>query len=444
MRNVVRALLDFVFSWRPSTLVLTGYVSYVLLGWIALCLPWAAAAAGPTPLDHLFTAISAVSTTGLATYDPGTHYSFFGELVILLLIQLGGVGYMTVGSFVVLARQQPFSPLRQSITLQTFSLPNGYHVESFVFHVVIFTLLVEAAGAAALYALFARAGLEDPLWPAIFHSVSAFCTAGFSLFPNSLEDYRADFWVNAVIAALSYLGAVGFIVMLDLWRVATRKAEAITFTSRIILHVTAGLSFFGTLLFFLIEPGVQSLPPDERLLASFFQVMTALTTVGFNTIPIGKLAIAALYLLVILMLCGASPSGTGGGLKSTTLSALFGLVKGVARGQERASFFGRPIPDDRVRMAATNFVLYLTLFGSGLFLLCLIEKADFLALAFEAASAIGTVGLSAGITGALSPLGKLIVCGLMFAGRAGPQALAAALFLPRRILRADANSDVAV
>ncbi|MCZ7646418.1 MAG: potassium transporter KtrB [Planctomycetota bacterium] len=444
MRRVLRALVEFLASCRPVTLVVLGYASYMFLGWLALCLPFAAERDGATALDHLFTAVSAVSTTGLVTVDPGTHYTFFGELVILLLIQLGGVGYMTIGSFVVLARQQPLTPLRQRISLQTFCLPDGCHLETFLYHVVIFTAAVEFLGAAALYALFARAGVEHPLWPAVFHSVSAFCTAGFSLFPNSLEDFRGDVFLNATVAALSYLGAVGFIVMLDLWRVVTRKAESITFTSRIILHVTLWLSALGTAGLFLIDPGLHALPPEQRLLAAFFQAMTALTTVGFDTVPMSALAAPALYLLVLLMLCGASPSGTGGGLKSTTLSALVGLARSTARGLDRAWLFGRPIPEDRVRVAATNFALYLATFGTGLFVLTLTESAGFLDLAFEAASAIGTVGLSMGATAGLSPLGKLAVCALMFAGRAGPQAMAASFFLPRRALAGGANPDVAV
>lgn len=443
MLNFLRTVLGTLSSWRPARLVTLGYATYMLLGWALLCLPFAVVRDVPS-LDNLFISVSAVSTTGLATVDPGASYSVFGQAVILLLIQLGGVGYMTLGSFVVLARKRPLSSLRQEISKSTFSLPQGLQIEDLIRHVVLFTIAIEIAGALLLYAVFVRAGVEGAAWQAIFHSVSAFCTAGFSLFPDNLERFRGDFYVNAIVAALSYLGAVGFIVIADLWGVICRWKESVTLTTKIILHVTLWLTVAGTLLVFLAEPSLAALDPAERLQAAFFQAMSAMTTVGFDTHAIGSMAHGPLFVLLILMICGASPSGTGGGIKSTSVSALAGLVGSTIRGEEVVRFRGRPIPEHRVRAATANFVLYLVLLAAGVLLLTLTEKQPFLDLAFECASAIGTVGLSMGITASLSVLGKVVVVLLMFLGRVGPLLASSALLMPSRVLAAEGHSDVAI
>lgn len=443
MKRIPSILLSYFKTLRPAKLVTLGYASYVLLGWAVLCLPIAATGA-VSSLDHLFTAVSAVSTTGLVTVDPGSNYTAFGQAVILALIQLGGVGYMTVGSFVVLARKAPLSELRKEISRSAFSLPDGLHVEDLIRHVIVFTVVIEASGALALYFCFANAGVENPLWPAVFHSVSAFCTAGFSLFSTSLEAFRGDFYLNAVIAALSYLGAIGFIVMADVWAVVCRWKREITLTSKIILHVTLWLSVAGTLLIFLSEPSLRPLEPAERLLAAFFQAMTAMTTVGFDTHSMSAMARGPLFVILLLMICGASPSGTGGGIKSTTLSAMIGVVKSTMSGDREVRFSGRPIPEHRVRAATANFVLYLVLLAAGVLLLTLLEDMPFLDLAFESASAIGTVGLSMGVTPSLSPLGKIVVCLLMFLGRVGPLMASTAIFVPGEVPAAEGAADLAV
>lgn len=413
---------------HPATLVLLGYASYVLLGWILLCVPWAQRTGGVTALDNLFIATSAVSTTGLTTVSTADDYSLFGQIVILVLIQLGGIGYMTLGSFVILSRGEALNPVRARVGRAVFSLPAGFRIDRFVRSVIKFTLVIELAGTVALYAAFRRAEAPDAAWSALFHSVSAFCTAGFSLYNTSFEAYANDFWINVVIAGLSVFGAVGFIVWADLWRRIRGESEGMTLTSKIIISFTLWLTVGGTLLFYVTEPSIVAKPVDQRLLAAFFQVMTASTTVGFNTVPVGEISKASILLLTVLMVIGASPSGTGGGVKCTTVSAVFGVMRSAVHGDSGVRFRGRAIPLERVWLAVASFGFYIVALVIGTYLLEMTEPSSFDRNLFEAASALGTVGLSLGITPTLTALGKVIVIVLMFCGRLGPLTFALALF----------------
>ena len=453
--RTLKNLLTFAGRLHPVKAVAVGYAGYMLAGWLLLCLPFAerAGSEDTAALDHLFTAASAVSTTGLATVSTPERYSFFGELVILAMIQLGGLGYMTVGSFVILMGRKPLSDFRREVSQSAFVLPDGVKVESFLARVVAFTLAVEAAGALALYFCFTDAGADEPVWMAIFHSVSAFCTAGFSLFPNGLEGFRDHFWTNAAISALSLCGALGFLVLGDVWGVITDRQKRLTFTSRIILVSSAAVLGIGWLLLFVGDAGLAELPAEERLLASFFQSMTAMTTVGFNTHPIGALGLSSVVLVLVLMVIGASPAGTGGGVKSTTVSALFAVVRASLTGRREITSMGREIPEHRLRTAAATVAAYLTVLTVALYLLTLTEgvgtdaaKFPFHDLLFETTSALGTVGLSRGITGDLSTLGRLLLVGVMFLGRLGPLSFGVALLSRDRaepvVVPADSDGSI--
>lgn len=404
---------------HPAKLIFGGYAFYMLLGAILLCLPFSQAVP-VNVLDNLFTAVSAVSTTGLVTVDPGTSYTFLGELVILLLIQAGGIGYMTVSSFVMMAAVQHLSPLRERLARAAFILPEDVSIGSFIRTVVIYTLIVETIGAILLFIQFSASGVDNAVWSAIFHSISAFCTAGFSLNPNSLEDFRGHAGVNATISTLSILGAMGFLIAWDVWRSVTRRSFVLSFTSKVILKLTAAFLLVGTAIFFFADPGIVALPSGERFLASFFQTMTATTTVGFNTHPISALTPAVIVLLFFLMAIGASPSGTGGGLKTTTFAAMVGLVRSTVRRRPEITFFNRVIAPARLQLAMASSAYFVMLMTPAVFVLCLTDPGkDFQMLLFEAISAIGTVGLSMGITGSLSDFGKMTIILLMFAGRVG-------------------------
>lgn len=209
MRKTIEGIRNFLLTLHPVRFVVLGYISYILLGSFVLCLPFAQRGIGVRVIDNLFVSTSAVSTTGLVTVSVCDSYTFFGQIVILFLIQLGGLGYMTVSSFVILSGQRKLSDSRAEVANVVFSLPESFRVDKFIKSVVKFTVLVEAAGALILWQIFARAGQTNALWSGIFHSVSAFCTAGFSLYNNSFESFAGNFWLNLTIAVLSYLGAMG-------------------------------------------------------------------------------------------------------------------------------------------------------------------------------------------------------------------------------------------
>lgn len=430
----------------PLRLVILGYLSYVLIGWALLCLPISQQAGTATALDHLFMATSAMSTTGLTTVSTSDTYSFFGELVILLLIQAGGLGYMTFGSFIMLSLSGRLPVVHQRVSSTALSLPAGFDLRHFLRLMILFTFAIEAAGALALYfAVFLPHGAPQPLWQAVFHTVSAFCTAGFGLYNDSFESYRGDTALNLILIALSYLGALGFIVVSDAWRSLRHRSAQVTLTTKIILLSTLWISLIGTVLFFFDEPSVRALPFGERWLASWFQVMTASTTVGFNTIPIAGLSASSLFLLVVVMMIGASPSGTGGGIKTTTFTALWAVMMAVVRRRSEPVFMGREIPEARVRGAVAAFLFYCVTLAAGVYALALVEQSPLADLVFEGASALGTVGLSRGITSSLTAWGKVIVILLMFLGRVGPVAMGMAFFrIPATPARDLPEEDVAI
>jgi trk system potassium uptake protein TrkH len=437
-----KGLRCFLLTMAPVKLVVLGYLSYMLAGWLLLCLPISHWHIHIGCLDNLFISVSAVSTTGLVTVATD-QYSLFGQIVIAALIQLGGVGYMTLGSFVILSRGRDLSDLRADVSGAVFSLPDGFRIDKFVRSVVIFTFIVELSGTIALYFIFKSCGVERPIWCSIFHSISAFCTAGFGLFSNSFEQYAGNFWLNFVIAMLSIIGAMGFIVLVDVWHRLTGKIEEITFTSKIIIRMSIILIVIGTILLLITEPAVKTMPPEKGLIVSVFQSMTAMTTVGFDTIPINSLRDSSLLILIFLMIIGASPSGTGGGIKSTSFTAVVALVRSALRKDREVRFLGKRIPSYRLRAAMANVAFYLFVLIWGVFALTLTESKPFKDLFFETASALGTVGLSTGITSSLSSLGKIITCVLMYIGRLGPLAFAIAL-IEKPVKKEGPRHDMAV
>lgn len=402
----------------PIRVLALGYLTYMVAGFALLLFPFSQSL--PVSfLDNLFTAVSAVSTTGLVTVTPGDSYTAFGETIILLLIQLSGIGYMTFGSFIVLQTGHRLSKTRANFTRTAFPLPEKLNITSFLKGVIYYSLLAEILGAVLLSYIFWSEGVQHPVWSGIFHSVSAFCTAGFSLFPNSFEGFTNHTFLNLVISLLSLAGAMGFIVSVDLWLKISGRKKDVFFTTKVITSITGGFLLLGTGVLFFFEPSYTGLPIGERLLSSFFQTMTSTTTVGFNTTPIGSLSPAIILILYFLMIFGASPSGTGGGLKSTTFSALFGLVKSTLKRRSAITFMGNTVPIKRLQFAASSFVFCFFVLGLAIFLLCLTEKALFETIVFEAISALGTVGLSMGLTSSLTPFGKVVIILLMVVGRLG-------------------------
>lgn len=413
---------------HPARIALLGYLSYVIIGWIVLSLPFSQQGAKAGALDNLFTTVSAISTTGLSTVSISGSYSFFGQLAILAMIQLGGIGYMTLGSFLVLASKRELPDIRKAVNRTVFSLPAGFRIDRFIMSVVFFTFFIEICGAIAYYPCFRNANVDAPLWSSIFHSVSAFCTAGFSLYDNSFEGFAGNFWINSVTAILCYLGAVGFIVCVDFGRIFIGNSKKVTVTTKIILWSTLALTLIGTAHLFLAEPSIQAMAPEKRLLAAFFQCMNAITTTGFNSVSVSDLSKSSVLVLTVLMVIGSSPSGTGGGIKVTSVTAVLGIMRSTVHGESKVHFWGKAIPAERIWIAVSNIGFYVIALIAGAYLLELSEKTAFEKNFFEAASALGTVGLSMGITSGLSVIGKIVVILLMFCGRVGPLTIGTALF----------------
>lgn len=440
--DVERFLTFGYISSTPQRQLTMGYLSYFLIGGLLLCLPFMTHDGAPL-LDNLFTSMSAISTTGLSTVDVATVYTFWGQLTILLLIQLGGIGYMTLSTFVMYRITRHFVGMRAKAFQKQFAMLESVTAGNLVTNIVLYTFLFEAVGALTLYGIFLHEGVSQPLWSAVFHSVSAFCTAGFSIYSDNLMQFTTNVPVNLVIMTLSYAGAMGFIVISDLWRKLTRRGYCITFTTKVIVCITVGITLWGTFHLYLFEPSFAGFMPGDRLLVSLFQTMSAMTTVGYNTIDVNALMPVSLFVLTVVMYIGASPSGTGGGLKSTTVSAVFAYVKSRLGLRREVTLAGRRIPDYRIYDALTIFVFYTVILFTGTYLLTLIEsgRMEFLDLMFEAASALGTVGLSSGVCFLLSAGGKVILIVLMFIGRVGVLTIGNAVLMQPGITESEPQKD---
>lgn len=407
-------------SDMPQRQLMAAFVGYTVLGLFLLYLP-IASVGDISFLDHLFTVVSAISTTGLSTVDVATQYTFFGQLVIMFLIQMGGLGYMTLSAYVMLKLTGHCGPANAKLFHTQFSYPETMDLRSMLRSTVNYTFLFEFVGFVLLCPYFIWQGVDQPVWSALFHSVSAFCTAGFSIYTDNLMQFQTDVYVNIVIMTLSIMGAMGFIMMTDISRKLTRRNYRITFTSKVILTITGGLALWSTLHLFFCENTFQCLPVGDRLLVSLFQSVSAMTTVGYNTVDVSLTTPISMLILALTMYIGASPSGTGGGLKSTTLSAIYAYTVNKLGLRKDVLLCGNVIPPYRVEIALTTAFAYTFLLFIGVYLMGLFEPddADFLSLVFEAASALATAGLTSGVLSHITAGSKIILILLMFIGRVG-------------------------
>lgn len=419
LQQIRKGYRKFQLSLSPQQNLVFGFFLYTFIGWLLLCLPYFQKQSSEV-IDNLFIATSAISTTGLVTISVFDTYNWFGQLVVMTLFQIGGVGYMTFTSFLLLSNKSKLTHWHQRVLNAEFSMPKGFELKDFLKSVIVFTIVIEAVGAACFYIAFTQAGVEHnfAIWSSIYHSISAFCTAGFGLYNDSFEQFTDNVFINTIISVLAISGSLGFIVVTDFWNRLSGKTKSITYTTKIILGVISVLLLFGTLMIYFNEPSVIGLK-DSRLMASFFQAMTALTTVGFNTVPIGSFSLSSLLVIILLMYVGASPSGTGGGMKSTTLTALIAIMWNRIRNNSTTEFLGKKIPAERLSIAISVFILYASVIFISTFLLTLSEDFPLDRILFETTSAIGTVGLSTGITGDLSFFGKAVIIFVMFVGRLG-------------------------
>jgi trk system potassium uptake protein TrkH len=374
-----------------------------------------------TLVDALFTATSAVCVTGLTVVDTGKDLANASQLVLLLLIQLGGLGVMTATTALSLLMRERIGLRQRMFFAGGFGLDSPSGVIRLLIRILSLTFAIEAVAVFPLYWGFSRAGLspEQSLYNAVFHSVSAFCNAGFSLFSGNLESFSSSILVPGTVMVLVVLGGLGFIVLSELKEMFRRPGK-ISVHSRLVLFTTAGLVLFGTALLLLCEwnHSLGAMGGGWKLWNGLFSSITP-RTAGFDTVALSTFSSAGLFVVILLMIVGASPGSTGGGFKTTTLAVLLVSTWNVIRGRSEVHLWNRRIPIRVIQRAITLIVLYLGTLGIGLMTLALLEPFPFRSLLFETASALGTVGLSLGITSGLSDAGKLVLVLLMFWGRVG-------------------------
>ncbi|TQR42166.1 TrkH family potassium uptake protein [Paenibacillus popilliae] len=424
------------FNLTPPRILVVGFAAIVLLGAFLLMLPISNADGIPLPfLDALFTSTSATCVTGLIVVDTGTHFTVFGQVVIMLLIQIGGLGFMTMATLFALALKKKISLKERLILQEALNQGSMEGIVRLIRKVILFAVCIEGT-AAVLFSV--RWAFDLPLGKAIyfgiFHAVSFFNNAGFDLFGSvsgpfsSLTSYVGDPIINLVSMLLIILGGIGFIVLSDL--VEYKRTRKLSLHTKIVLTMTGLLIVIGTVVIFIFEftntRTLGSLNGWEKFWASLFQSVSP-RTAGANTIDIGAMRQASQFFMVLLMFIGASPGSTGGGIKTTTFAILIGAVFAMIRGKEDIVIYRYRLAKDRIFKAVTLTLLSLFLVIIVSMILSTTEDHSFLMILFDTTSAFGTVGLTMGLTADLSDIGKVLLSLTMFAGRLGPLTLAYAL-----------------
>ena len=417
-----------------------SFLILILLGSLLLSLPISSVAGHVPYVDALFTAASATCVTGLVVVDTGTFWSGFGQAVILMLIQIGGLGIMTFSTFFVFLVARRLSIWNRDLLEANFTGKARGNLGYLLLTIVLGTLFIEAVGAVLLSFRFA---LDFP-WPravylGVFHAISAFCNAGFSPFSDSLIAYQGDVTINLVTAALIFLGGLGFWAIFDLRNLIRHKQafHSTTLHTRIVVYSSLILIAVGTVWFLINEwhQVLRSLPLQNKLLASLFQSVTT-RTAGFNTVDVGALTNGTLFLMALMMMIGASPGSCGGGIKTSTLVIILAMISAQIKNRRQVQIFKRGISEYIVSKAIV--ITFYAIVTISLFLMALLfserslsaqfgERGLFLHLVFEVISAFGTVGLSMGVTPFLTAVGKTIVALLMYIGRIGAVTLAIAV-----------------
>ncbi|MFK3935877.1 TrkH family potassium uptake protein [Alkalihalobacillus sp. NPDC078783] len=411
----------------PQTLAL-GFFFIILVGTILLMLP-IATHQPMTILDAFFTATSATTVTGLVVLDTGVDFTLFGQTVIMILIQIGGLGLMTFTIFIVLLLGKRIGLKDLVLVQESFNQHAMGNMVQLVKLVLLFSISMELFATALLaFRWVPEYGLGDGLFMSLFHSISAFNNAGFSTWSDSLIGYQGDPLINSVITLLFITGGVGFTVIYEL--VSKRTFKHLSLHTKVMLIGTLSINVVATLLIFGLEYGnpatIATLPLGDQLWSSYFQAVTP-RTAGFNSLDTGSMESSSLFLTMGLMFIGAGSASTGSGIKLTTFLVTIIAMISYIRGSKEPVIFQRALAPAIITRSFAIIVTSLLFVLGGIFVLTITEGATFLELAFEAFSAFGTVGLSMGITADLSVAGKLVICLLMFIGRIGPITFAFAL-----------------
>ena len=384
-------------------------------------------------LNAFFLSTSATCVTGLSPLSLVDHLSLFGQMVILTLIQIGGLGIMTISSSVTIILGKSVARKDRIVMQELLDISSQEELRDLIIDIIRYTFWIELWGGLILTFAFLSEGFEfrKAIYYGFFHSISAFCNAGFSLFSNSLESFSGNPFIYMPIAFLVILGGLGFIVLKEvktvLW--GKKKLMNIGLHSKIVLVTSFALTVLGMAIIFFGEflYTMDSFSLFQKLGNSFFQSVT-LRTAGFNTIPLGNLQYYTIYVMTLFMFIGASPGSTGGGIKTSTFAILLRSITSTLRGKSRVEFFNWTVPHILVLRATALAIISVLVTTSFIFIMTVVERdKSFLTVFFEVVSASGTVGLSLGITPALSAFGKVLISVLMFIGRIGPLTLVLAI-----------------
>ncbi|RLQ95216.1 TrkH family potassium uptake protein [Falsibacillus albus] len=417
----------------PSQLLFTIFGIFIILGGCLLKLPFATN--GPLPwVDAFFTATSAMTVTGLATVDTGSHFTHFGQIIIALLIQLGGLGIMSFAVLIFIMLGRKIGIKERIIIQQALNQVNLGGVISLVRNLFIFSISIELAAMFFLaFKWVPEYGWKQGMFDSFFHAISAFNNAGFALWPDSLIRYANDPIINIVITGLFIIGGIGFTVLVDIFK--KKSWSKLTLHSKLMITSTFVINILSMAAIFLLEySNPKTLGPlgmGEKLWTSYFQAVTP-RTAGFNTLDISSLNESTIFLFLILMFIGAGSASTGGGIKLTTFLVICLSVLSFLRGKEDIHIFRRTIKARLVTKVLAITMTSIAVVVVAVFILNITEKAPFISVLFEVVSAFGTVGLSIGLTSTLSLIGKLVIISVMFAGKLGPLTLAYLLAKPNK------------
>lgn len=422
-----------------SRTICLGFLSVIAVGTILLLMPFTNSSGNwNDPLVALFTATSAVCVTGLGVVDTGTYFSFWGQFVMVVLVQIGGLGYMTATTFLLLLIGARFS-LRDKIAIQqSLDRSSIYGSDQVLRSIIATTLIFELTGVFLLLPVFIpQHGFYQGLWIAIFHSINSWNNAGFSLFKDNLIGYQSSVLLNLTVTGLIIFGGIGYQVIMELYLWIRdrfiKKPERLLFSLnfKVATTTTIILLILGTISFFLIELrnyetfGQMSLV--NKIMAAWFQSVTT-RTAGFNTVDFGKMTTAGLFITIALMFIGASPGGTGGGMKTTTLRVLTSCTKAILQGQEQVLLYKRQVPISLILKAVGVLIGSVGTVVLATMMIALVEPdLNFIQILFEVVSAFATVGLSTGITASISPVAKLVLILTMYVGRVGVLLLMSAI-----------------
>lgn len=423
----------------PYKVILFSFFFIILTGGTVLSFPALTVnSQGTKWIDGIFTAASAVCVTGLAVNDIGTTYNIYGKILIMFLIQLGGLGVVTFSSLFIMTVSRKINYYTKKLVQEDMNTETVFNIQNYVRKVVLIVLVIEFTGAFFLFFEFIKLfNFKKALFYALFHSVSAFCNAGFSLFPDNLMSFKGSIIINTVIPFLIITGGIGFATLINLWRYFQGKDRRLTITSRISLIFSSVLLIAGTFIIFLLEyrnPATMgNFTLAEKIGGAFFQSVTA-RTAGFNTISIAGMEKGTVFLLILLMFIGASPASTGGGVKTTTVGLIILGIISTIQNREDLEFNRRRISWYNFNRSVAIISISLIYICGILILLILSETGTAsLDLSFELVSAFGTVGLTRNLTPGLGNFSKVLIIVTMFIGRVGP--LTAALALSYRRLK---------